>query len=47
MEANNMNTMSLRRGLIWNHIFSNKCYLSTSADEKTDDTLILGNEVKT
>ena len=27
--------------------FSNKCNLSTSADEKTDDTLILGNGVKT
>ena len=27
--------------------FSNKCNYSTSADEKTDDTLILGNGNKT
>ena len=42
-----MNTMNLRNSLIWVHIFSNKCNWSISADEKTDDTLILGNAVKT
>ena len=47
MEANNMNAINLRSSLIWVHIFSNKCNLSTSADEKTDDMLILGNGVKT
>ena len=47
MEANNMNTMNLRSSLILVHSFSNKCNSSTSADEKTDDTLILGNGVKT
>ena len=47
MKANNMNTMNLRSSLILVHIFSNKCNYSTSADEKTDDTSILGNGVKT
>ena len=47
MEANNINTMHLRSSLILVHIFSNKCNISTSADAKTDDTLILGNGAKT